>query len=37
MRDFAVGLGVMIFIALCMIYVYEPSLYHVWLHRLFFE
>ncbi len=37
MRDIAVGLIVAVFIALFMVYMYEPSLYHHWLHRLFFE
>ena len=27
MREIAVGVGVSIFIALCMIYLYEPSLF----------
>ena len=36
MRDFAVGLGVAIFIALFTIYLYQPSLYHHWL-RVFFQ
>ena len=36
MRDIAVGLIVAIFIALFMIYVYQPSLFHTWLHRLFY-
>jgi hypothetical protein len=36
MRDIAVGLIVVIFIALFMIYVYQPSLIHTWLHRLFY-
>ena len=36
MRDIAVGLIVAIFIALFMVYVYEPSLFHLWLHRLFY-
>jgi len=36
MRDFAVGLGVAIFIALFIIYLYQPSLYHHWF-RVFFQ
>ena len=36
MRDIAVGLIVAIFIALFMIYIYQPSLIHLWLHRLFY-
>ena len=36
MRDFAIGLGVAIFIALFTIYLYQPSLYHHWF-RVFFE
>jgi hypothetical protein len=36
MRDIAVGLIVAIFIALFMIYVYQPSLIHLWLRRLFY-
>ena len=36
MRDIAVGLIVANFIALFMIYVYQPSLFHTWLHRLFY-
>jgi hypothetical protein len=35
MREIAIGLGVSIFIALFMVYLYEPSLYHLWFHRLF--
>ena len=35
-REIAVGLIVVIFIALFMIYVYQPSLIHTWLHRLFY-
>jgi hypothetical protein len=36
MRDFAVGLGVAILIALFIIYVYQPSLYESWF-RVFFK
>ena len=35
MREFAVGRGAAVFIALFMV-MYAPSLYHHWLHRLFF-
>jgi hypothetical protein len=35
MRDFAVGLGVAVFIILFIIYVYQPSLYEHWLRLLF--
>jgi hypothetical protein len=37
MRETAVGIGVSIFVALCMIYLYAPSLFHLWMRRLFFE
>jgi hypothetical protein len=36
MRDLFVGLIVALFIAGFMVYVYEPSLFHVWLHRLLY-
>ena len=36
MRDFFVGLIVALFIAGFMVYIYEPSLFHVWLHRLLY-
>jgi hypothetical protein len=35
MRDFAVGIGVAIFIALFIVYTYQPSIYETWFHRLF--
>ena len=34
MREFAIGLGVAIFIALFMIYTYQPSLYASWFHSM---
>ena len=34
MRDILVGLGVAIFIALFLIYTYQPSVFHYWLNRL---
>jgi len=36
MRDLFVGLIVALFIAGFMVYVYEPALFHVWLHRLLY-
>jgi hypothetical protein len=36
MRDWIVGLIVAVFIAGFMVYVYEPALFHIWLHRLFY-
>ena len=35
MQDFAVGLGVVIFIALCIIYTYQPSIYESWFRAVF--
>ncbi len=35
MREFAVGLGVVIVIALCIIYTYQPSLYDGWFRAVF--
>jgi hypothetical protein len=31
------GLGVSIFIALFIIYVYDPTLFEIWVRRLFFD
>jgi len=36
MRDLFIGLIVALFIAGFMVYVYAPSLLHVWLHRLLY-
>jgi hypothetical protein len=36
MRDIAVGLIVAAFIALFMVYVYQPSVFHAWLNRLLY-
>jgi hypothetical protein len=33
-RDILVGLGVSIFIALFMVYVYQPAVFHHWVYRL---
>jgi len=37
MREIAVGVGVSVFIALCLIYTYQPSLLDTWFRRLFME
>jgi hypothetical protein len=37
MREIAVGVGVSIFIALFIIYVYDPTLFEIWVRRLFFD
>jgi hypothetical protein len=36
MRDLFVGLIVALFIAGFRVYVYEPALFHIWLHRLLY-
>ncbi len=36
MRDWIVGLIVALFIAGFMVYSYEPSIFHTWLHRLLY-
>jgi hypothetical protein len=37
LRDFAVGIIVVIIIAACIVYLYDPGLYEVWFRRLVLE